>query len=127
MIINMILNENGEFETPHVVFREQSTFKVALVSFRCTFREPINETKFLCLRTNLVDENALNPYQIIGFFTVNKRVKHFTFNMPNKQPYKLHHHNLAEGVFQVYEVNQWEDEIALEKSALQIYIEHKDE
>ena len=123
----MILNEEGQFETPQIMFRNDVMFKIALVSFRCTFETPMNDTKFLCLRTNLVGETQLNPYQIIAFFTVNKRVKHFTFNAPTKQTYKLKENNLSEAIFQVYEVNRWDEEIAIDKSALQFYIEYKDE
>ena len=123
-IANIVI-ENGEFIMPEVSMIEQMKFTVALLSFRCTFERPMNSTKFLCLRTNLVRSQPFNPHQIIAFFTVGKNVKHFTFNVPNKQAYSLSEYRMSNADFLICEVGHWEEDYAIESGALQLIISQK--
>ena len=122
MILNSIF-ENGEFTLPQILLSRDASFKISVLSFRCTFVTPMNSTKFLCLRTNLVNQTSFNPQQIILFFTAGRRVKHLTFNIPNKQSYKLGEHDLPRGGFLLCEVGNWTEEILLEKGVLQLYLQ----
>ena len=121
MIANIVF-EDGEFIMPQVSMTRNMSFTIALISFRCSFETAMKTTKFLCLRTNLVKSQPFNPQQIIAFFTVSRNVKHFTFNVPNKQPYQLYEYNLTNGGFVLCEVGHWEEEYAIESCALQLYI-----
>ena len=123
-IANIVI-EDGEFIMPEVSMVEHMRFTVSLISFRCTFERPIDSTKFLCLRTNLVRAQAFNPQQIIAFFTVSRNVKYFTFNAPHKQAYSLSEYNMTNGGFVLSEVGQWEEEIAIKSGALQLCISQK--
>ena len=122
MILNSIF-ENGEFTLPQILLSSDASFKISVLSFRCSFVTPMNSTKFLCIRTNLVNQTPFNPQQIILFFTAGRRVKHLTLNIPYKQSYKLGEHDLPRGGFMLCEVGNWTEEIPLEKGVLQLYLQ----
>ena len=122
MILNSIF-QNGEFTMPQILLSREASFKISVLSFRCTFVTPMSSTKILCLRTTLVNQTAFNPHQIVAFFTVSRRVKHLTFNMPHKQTYKLGEHDLPRGGFMLCEVGRWNEEVEIEKGVLQLYLQ----
>ena len=124
MIMNITLNEEGKFYTPSVLFRTQSRLVLALISLRVKLPTPITESKFLCLRTNLIDATDANPHQILTFLTPRAGASIFTHMVFQKQEYKLNNYNLSEGFFILSEVGVWDD-IPLEKGALQIEISKK--
>ena len=122
MILNSIF-ENGEFSMPQILLSNEARYKISVISFRCSFAEPLNSTKILCLRTNLVNQTPFNPHQIISIFTASRNVKHFTFNIPQKQTYQLGQLDLPQGGFMICEIGNWTDEIVIEKGALQIHLQ----
>ena len=122
MILNSIF-ENGEFSMPQVLLSNEARYKISVLSLRCSFAEPLNSTKICCLRTNLVNQTAFNPHQIISIFSVSRSVKHFTFNIPQKQTYQLGELDLPRGGFMICEVGNWTEEIRIEKGALQLYLQ----
>ena len=125
MIANVIF-ENGEFTLPNLTLSNEARFSISVLSIRCSFETPMNATKFLCLRTNLVAENPFNPHQIIAVFTVSRHVKNFTFNLPHRQPYNLAQHDLPRGGFMICEIGRWNEEIAVEKGVLQLFLKTRD-
>ena len=125
MILNSIF-ENGDFVLPQILLSTEERFKVSVISLRLSFVTPMNSTKILCLRTNLVNQTAFNPQQIIAVFTASRNVKHLTINIPYKQPYKLGEHDLPRGGFMVCEVGNWNEEIALERGFLQLHLQTSD-
>ena len=125
MILNSIF-ENGDFVLPQILLSTEERFKVSVISLRLSFVTPMSSTKILCLRTNLVNQTAFNPQQIIAVFTASRNVKHLTFNIPYKQSYKLGEHDLPRGGFMVCEVGNWNEEIALERGFLQLHLQTSD-
>ena len=125
MILNSIF-ENGDFVLPQILLSSEERFKVSVISLRLSFVTPMDSTKILCLRTNLVNQTAFNPQQIIAVFTASRNVKHLTFNIPYKQSYKLGEHDLPRGGFMVCEVGNWNEEIALERGFLQLHLQTSD-
>ena len=125
MILNITLNEERKFYTPSILFTAESRMVISLISLRVKLHSPITESKFLCLRTNLIDATEANPHQILTFLTPRAGAAIFTHMVFQKQEYKLNNPNLSEGFFILSEVGVW-DEIELEKGALQIHIEKKE-
>ena len=126
MIANLIF-QNGEFSMPQILLSNEASFKLSVISFRCSFVTPMNSTKILCLRTTLVNQTAFNPHQIIAVFTASRRVKHLTFNIPQKQTYQLGEHDLPRGGFLLCEVGRWNEEVEIEKGVLQLYLQTNNE
>ena len=125
MIVNICHEDNG-FYLPDILLSRDRRFKVSFISIRCSFENPMSATKFLCLRTNLVDQTEFNPHQIIAFFTVKRNVKYYTFNISARQPYKVKEHNLSNAGFMICEVGRWNEEVKCEKGVLQIFLQTSD-
>ena len=125
MILNITLNEERKFYTPSILYTTESRMVISLISLRVKLHSPITESKFLCLRTNLIDATEANPHQILTFLTPRAGASIFTHMVFQKQEYKLNNRNLSEGFFILSEVGVW-DEIELDKGALQIHIEKKE-
>ena len=124
MILNITLNEERKFYTPSILYTTESRMVISLISLRVKLHSPITESKFLCLRTNLIDATEANPHQILTFLTPRAGAAIFTHMVFQKQEYKLNNYNLSEGFFILSEVGVWDD-IPLEKGALQIEISKK--
>ena len=121
MILNITLNDERKFYTPSILLRSESRMVLSLISLRVKLQTAITESKFLCLRTNLIDATDANPHQVLTFLTPRAGAAIFTHMVFQKQEYKLNNRNLSEGFFILSEVGVW-DEIELDKGALQIHI-----